>query len=54
MCEALEVLAARGVVHADLKPDNILLSYDSATSQLTGVKLIDFGSSFAYRADGNI
>jgi serine/threonine protein kinase len=53
MCESLHALAQAQVVHADLKPDNILLSF-SDSGKLTGVKLIDFGSSFDRTGSGNI
>jgi serine/threonine protein kinase len=45
LLRALEGLAARGVVHADIKPDNIL-----AKSPESGVNLClaDFGSSFSW------
>jgi dual specificity tyrosine-phosphorylation-regulated kinase 2/3/4 len=36
------------VVHADIKPDNILIDFDQREQKVTGVKLIDFGSSFLY------
>jgi serine/threonine protein kinase len=37
VCKALEYIQARGYVHADLKPDNVLVDRE------LGVKLIDFG-----------
>lgn len=39
--EALEAAHARGVVHCDLKPDNIVLTRDQHGEQL--VKVLDFG-----------
>jgi serine/threonine protein kinase len=46
MCEALTLLGRLGIVHADLKPDNILVEFDEELSKLTSLKIIDFGSAF--------
>lgn len=35
-----------GVVHADLKPDNILIDFDEETQEIRSMKIIDLGSSF--------
>jgi serine/threonine protein kinase len=40
-----------GVVHADLKPDNILIDYDEDTQTIKSMKVIDLGSSFLLNAD---
>jgi serine/threonine protein kinase len=45
LLRALEGLAARGVVHADIKPDNILATAPEKGVQL---RLADFGSSFSW------
>jgi serine/threonine protein kinase len=46
MCEALTLLGRLGIVHADLKPDNILVEFDEEQSKITSLKIIDFGSAF--------
>jgi aurora kinase, other len=46
MAETLEVMSRRCVVHADLKPDNILVDFDG--KRIQSIKLIDFGSSFLF------
>ena len=35
-----------GVVHADLKPDNILIDFDEQNQVIRSMKIIDLGSSF--------
>ena len=42
----LNLLYASGVVHADLKPDNILIDYDDEKQVIKELKIIDLGSSF--------
>lgn len=44
VCSALAHLHSKGVVHGDLKPENLLLNDRGAS--LSSVKLADFGSSF--------
>ncbi len=46
LLKALVATSERGIVHADLKPDNILIEMDN--SGVTNLKLIDFGSSFLF------
>jgi serine/threonine protein kinase len=46
MCEVLDGLQEKRVVHADLKPDNILI--ELCGRRIQTLKLIDFGSSFSF------
>lgn len=43
---AFDLLQSQGIVHADIKSDNILVSYNK--DEITNVKLIDFGSAFLF------
>lgn len=46
MTQVLELFYHAGVVHADLKPDNILIDFDEETQKIKELKVIDLGSSF--------
>jgi serine/threonine protein kinase len=52
MAEVYVVLSMYKIVHADIKPDNILVSYNG--KEITNIKLIDFGSAFSYENPSNI
>ena len=52
MSEALLLFSRIGIVHADLKPDNILIDFDEETQQIRTLKIIDFGSAFMLKQDG--
>ena len=46
MAEIFDLLSSINVVHADIKPDNILVGVNFDTQRITELKLIDFGSAF--------
>ena len=43
-----------GVIHRDLKPDNILIDYDPNQQTIVSLKIIDLGSSFLLNPEGHI
>jgi serine/threonine protein kinase len=52
IAEIFAVLSHFNIVHADIKPDNILVNYNG--HEILDVKLIDFGSAFAFGDASNI
>ena len=46
IAETFDVLGNFGIVHSDIKPDNILVELNAAGSDIQELKLIDFGSAF--------
>ena len=46
MTEVLDLFYKAGIVHADLKPDNILIDYDESDNSIKALKIIDLGSAF--------
>lgn len=51
MAEVLNLFAAAGIVHADLKPDNIIVDFDEESQIIKSLKIIDFGSAFLLNDD---
>lgn len=51
ICQGLAAAHAHGVVHRDLKPDNIFLSTDPQEPETIVVKLLDFGVAKVERQD---
>ena len=52
MSEIFLVLSELNIVHADIKPDNILVSFNG--HDIYDMKLIDFGSAFSFDSPSNI
>ena len=48
MLKTLEKFHEKGVVHADLKSENILISFNFEKQELEQIKVIDFGTSFMF------
>ena len=49
LLEALDFIHGRGVVHCDLKPENIIVDIDLASTSVSSLKIIDLGSSFEFQ-----
>jgi serine/threonine protein kinase len=52
IAQVLNHFANLGIVHADLKSDNILVDYDENSNTIKSLKVIDFGSAFILSEDG--
>jgi serine/threonine protein kinase len=48
IAQTFHCLAEMKIVHADIKPDNLLVKYDPHQKLITDLKLIDFGSAFHF------
>lgn len=46
MIKGISFLSSLGIVHGDIKPDNILIDFDGY--EFHSIKIIDFGSSFLH------
>ncbi len=46
LLEFLSLLSRAGIVHSDLKSENILIDFNAEANELERVKVIDFGSGF--------
>lgn len=46
LMQAFDLLQQQGIVHADIKSENVLVSYTD--EKITSVKIIDFGSAFLF------
>ena len=46
IAEIFDVLSKFGIVHSDIKPDNILVEFNENETDIKSIKLIDFGSAF--------
>jgi serine/threonine protein kinase len=54
MIDALNLFAKLSIVHADLKPDNIIIEYDEENQTISSLKIIDLGSSFLLNPEGHV
>ena len=54
MAEILNVLSELNIVHSDIKPDNILIELNDDGTEISKLKLIDFGSAFTTDKFSNI
>ena len=54
MVDALNLFAKLSIVHADLKPDNILIDFNEETKKIGSLKIIDLGSSFLLNPEGQV
>lgn len=46
---ALDFLQGQGIVHTDLKSENIMITFDKEESKIESVKVIDFGTSIQFK-----
>lgn len=48
LLQALSLFKIAGIVHSDLKSENIMLTLDYKNKKITQIKIIDFGSCFDF------
>ena len=53
LLHAVALLRESQVAHADIKPDNILVDYDSVGKEFRSILLVDFGSAFRFYEAGS-
>eukprot|EP01083_Nonionella_stella_P258449 883409_1 len=54
LCRTIQFTHAFGVVHKDLRPNNIFISYDSNSEKIKQIMLIDFGATKALQSDEHL
>ena len=52
----IDFINSQGIIHSDIKPENILIEYSNINSnfEIRKIKIIDYGSSFNYTNTSNI
>ena len=51
----IEFINNNGIIHSDIKPDNILIEYNNDDNfEINSVKIIDYGSAFYYENTSSI
>ncbi|MCJ1411532.1 hypothetical protein MMC19_005622 [Ptychographa xylographoides] len=54
LLQALEALHSRGYVHTDVKPDNVLINYGTASNRFKDVQLGDCGDAFSVGPEAGV
>jgi serine/threonine protein kinase len=53
LASALATMSRLCIVHADLKPENIIVDFDEESGTIKSLKIIDFGSAFILSPEGH-